>query len=421
MSRHVPDRTGIEALVSSLYRAAQRLPRPARIALLTALYYAAAQVGLWQGHVGGNVAAVWPAAGLGLAALFVLGPGAWPGIAAGSFAFNLTSGVSAGPAVGMTTASTFEVVLAFALLRRCGFRPALDCLRDVGTLFALGAVVPATVATPLGAALVGIGGDTEAGYLEIWRTWWLGDVTGILVVAPFLLAAGAGTAPAGERPGGGTARASRLATAVGVVLLVAVSYVAFGTGPAGPALVFPLVGLVAIRRPARDTGLAVLVVATVALLRAGHDDGPFADLEPTAALLSLAAVLGILALTELALCAVVSERDRARHQLWAANRDLEARVAERTAALAEDRGRLAEAQRIAHIGSWEWLPATGAVTLSEEMYRIFGRSPGDAVSYALRRLPRPRSSRRPGQRAGDDLLLHRAAGALRLRPPRRPR
>jgi PAS domain S-box-containing protein len=43
---------------------------------------------------------------------------------------------------------------------------------------------------------------------------------------------------------------------------------------------------------------------------------------------------------------------------------------------------LAEAQRLARVGSWQWDPATDVVIWSEELYRIAGRDPGlPAVSY----------------------------------------
>jgi diguanylate cyclase (GGDEF)-like protein/PAS domain S-box-containing protein len=57
-------------------------------------------------------------------------------------------------------------------------------------------------------------------------------------------------------------------------------------------------------------------------------------------------------------------------------------VDERTAVLKQqadelvrDRERLAEAQRIAHIGSWEWDVEPDALTWSEELHRIFGVDP----------------------------------------------
>jgi len=46
-------------------------------------------------------------------------------------------------------------------------------------------------------------------------------------------------------------------------------------------------------------------------------------------------------------------------------------------ALREQRTLLAEAQKIAGLGSWEWDPDTGRVSWSEELYRIFGVTPQD--------------------------------------------
>ncbi len=40
---------------------------------------------------------------------------------------------------------------------------------------------------------------------------------------------------------------------------------------------------------------------------------------------------------------------------------------------------LAEAQRMAHLGSWEWDVVTGKISWSEEVYRIYGYTPGEFV------------------------------------------
>src|SRR5690348_14120282 len=57
-------------------------------------------------------------------------------------------------------------------------------------------------------------------------------------------------------------------------------------------------------------------------------------------------------------------------------------IAERALAQAyEAAQRVAEAQRIAHMGSWAWDLATGRVDWSDELYSIFGQTPGSPVSY----------------------------------------
>jgi PAS domain S-box-containing protein len=55
----------------------------------------------------------------------------------------------------------------------------------------------------------------------------------------------------------------------------------------------------------------------------------------------------------------------------------ERRKAER--ALAQSRERLYEAQRVAHVGSWEWDIAKDRVTWSDELYRIYGVDPATHV------------------------------------------
>lgn len=44
--------------------------------------------------------------------------------------------------------------------------------------------------------------------------------------------------------------------------------------------------------------------------------------------------------------------------------------------LAEREALLSEAERIVHMGSWVWDPASGGVTWSDEMFRIYGYAPG---------------------------------------------
>ena len=65
-----------------------------------------------------------------------------------------------------------------------------------------------------------------------------------------------------------------------------------------------------------------------------------------------------------------------------AQRELERRVDERTHELLSTTLGLANAQRLAHLGSWGWDISSGEVTWSDEAFRIFGHEPGAyATSY----------------------------------------
>lgn len=75
----------------------------------------------------------------------------------------------------------------------------------------------------------------------------------------------------------------------------------------------------------------------------------------------------------------IRERKKAEEALKKAHGNLEERVKERTAeleeayrALMENERRLYEAQKMAHIGNWDWNIMTNKSYWSDEMYRIFG-------------------------------------------------
>jgi PAS domain S-box-containing protein len=58
-----------------------------------------------------------------------------------------------------------------------------------------------------------------------------------------------------------------------------------------------------------------------------------------------------------------------------ANEDVQKTLAELSRDLQESKARLEEAQRVAHVGHWEWDLETDIVVWSDETYRIFGLSP----------------------------------------------
>lgn len=76
--------------------------------------------------------------------------------------------------------------------------------------------------------------------------------------------------------------------------------------------------------------------------------------------------------SRVALAASLAEERRAEAALEAARAELEARVEQRTAELKTSEKLMSEAQRTAHLGSWEHDAASGEVTWSAEEWRIFG-------------------------------------------------
>jgi PAS domain S-box-containing protein len=71
------------------------------------------------------------------------------------------------------------------------------------------------------------------------------------------------------------------------------------------------------------------------------------------------------------------ERSRLLNELSEKTKKLE----EQTIALNREKLRLAEAQKLAHIGNWEWNLDTNIFTWSEELYRIYKLDPKEIITY----------------------------------------
>ncbi|HEV7175734.1 MAG TPA: MASE1 domain-containing protein, partial [Solirubrobacteraceae bacterium] len=152
-----------------------------------AIYWLAAKAGLQLAYLHGSVAALWPPVGVGMALLILYGRSLWPGIVLGDLAVADFS-QPAGTVLGQTVGNTLEVLIAAMLFYRLAEgRTQFGRVRDVGALVAA-AVAGTAVSAVFGAASLRLGGIIPSAQLgTVWRTWFLGDLSGALVFAPLLL------------------------------------------------------------------------------------------------------------------------------------------------------------------------------------------------------------------------------------------
>ena len=148
------------------------------------VYWIAAKAGLQLAYLHGSVAALWPPVGVGMAALILYGVSLWPGIVLGDLAVADFS-QPAGTVIGQTIGNTLEVLIAALLFYRLAEgRTQFGRVRDVGAL--VGAAAAGTAVSAIfGAASLALGGVIQSGQVgEVWRTWFLGDLSGALVSLP---------------------------------------------------------------------------------------------------------------------------------------------------------------------------------------------------------------------------------------------
>jgi integral membrane sensor domain MASE1 len=277
----------------------------AKLAGVAGVYYGAAKLGLNLAFETPSVTAIWPPTGIALAAVLLWGFRVWPGIALGAFLANAWTDVPIYTALGITVGNTLEALVgAYLLTRLTDFKPSLERVRDVLSLVALAAILSTMVSATIGVASLLAGDEIASGDLGItWRTWWLGDMGGDLLVAPALLIA-ATHWPFDEAPG-------RRLEAIGVGLLVAaVSVLAFTREVSITFAVFPPLIWAALRFWQPGAAAASLIVAAIAIPLTENDLGPFSGNAPDDRLLLAQAFIGVVSLTGLVLAAVLTERQR---------------------------------------------------------------------------------------------------------------
>jgi PAS domain S-box-containing protein len=374
------------------------------LTLLTALYFAAGKLGLSMAFVNASTSAVWPPAGLALGAMLIFGRRTWPAIALGAFLVNLTTSHSTASSAVIAAGNTLEACAAWWLVSR--FANGCAAFERAGTTFRFAA---AAALTPVIAATVGTLSlryfELGASSASVWVTWWLGDAAGIVIVTPLIVMM---SRPPRHR--WTVQRATELAAVLVAVSLV--SWLLFGNSFVGarqnpvPFLAVPVLLWPAFRLGARETVLATATMSAIAVAGTLSGFGAFVRTSPNESLLLLHAFIGVWAVALLAVSAEVEYRERVEGHVRALNESLEARVAQRTEELSRLHHRLAEAQRVASVGSWEWDVQTNSIWWSDELFRIF-RVPRTAAlsyeSYLELLLPddRPRVEAAVGKALGD--------------------
>ena len=234
------------------------------VALVALAYYLAGRLGLELAYLDGAVAALWPPAGLGLAVLFLYGVRLWPGIVIGDLLLARLLDAARHGRSARRSATRWRWCVAALLLRRLtGGRGELARVFDV-LAFVVCAVLAARSAPRSGrrrcASATLIAAD-ELG--RVFRTWTLGDASGVLVVAPALLT-WAATGVSGFRRRdlvGGRGRCSSL-----LVVLAELP-----PQRDVPYIVFPVLLWAALRFGPRGAATAILVVCSITVWNTAHE------------------------------------------------------------------------------------------------------------------------------------------------------
>jgi PAS domain S-box-containing protein len=327
-------------------------------AAIAGAYVGAAKLGLTLDVSHGVITPVWAPSGIALASLLILGVRYWPAVAVGAFVANATGDASVAVAAGITVGNTLAAVVGVFLVRMLGFRIELDRVRAVLALVVGGALASTAISATNGVTVVTIADATQDPYGSAWLLWWFGDAIGVLMVAPALLVLFASRR---SRP----TRARVLEALALLVALATVSAIVFLAGAwRYPYVIFPFLLWAALRFRQAGAAAASFLVGALGTWGAIEGTIPIGADTATGRVQIVQALFALVAVSLLVVGATLAERETGRK------------------ALVQTASRLGEAQALAHIGSWEWDIRRDVVTWSDELYRVFGRSPGSGpVTY----------------------------------------
>ena len=294
------------------------------ILAVAVVYAVLARLGLLLAIHNTNTSPVWPPSGFAFAAVLIFGRRVWSGITIGAFVANLTSFLAHPPApiADLVTASavisignTLEAVAGSLLVDR--FMPGRNPLDEVGDVvrFVIIAVVLCLIAGTMGPiSLCLLGVAPWKMFLLIWSTWWMGDTTGVLIIAPMLLAwrYHAKTVWTPDRIGELVA-----------VALVGLFVIGLLFGPSGSTdplksmsyLVLPPLLWLVFRFQPREALTMATLVSVVAVRETALGNGAFVRGPENSSLELLQAFVSVITITVMLLGAACAERTRAEKEL----------------------------------------------------------------------------------------------------------
>src|SRR5437773_6653234 len=242
-----------------------------------AIHFALAKAGLALASIHPSATPIWPPTGVALAAVLLWGYRTWPAIFAAAVIANATTAGSVATAIAIATGNSLEAVVGAYLINRwSGGCNTFSAPNSVAKF----ALICFAIATPISAS-IGLTSLAIAGYIErtnfanAWVTWWLGDVTGALVIAPVIVLWASSHYHAFNRNEFlETIGVLATATAVGLIAFSPLIEQTPSRDPLGFLVILPLLWA-ALRRGPRDTATVALVLAGITIWGTFTGSGPF--------------------------------------------------------------------------------------------------------------------------------------------------
>lgn len=316
-----------------------------KIIVMAASFYASAMLGYFLTFKNSSALPAWPPSGIAFALILLLGRSAWPGITIGSLIANIMAYWN-NPVLPPQTliaissftaaAATLEALTGNFLVKKWiqddfPFRNAKAAFQ-----FLFVTLFMCLIGSFLGTSSLFLNHVVPSGeLLKTGISWWIGNVVGVLLFTPFMLALAQHNRFRFTRDKGIEVGIFLLGT-VGLIFLFQVSDFNLTIQRAIPFLMLPFLLWLAFRFDLIVAITGVLIFSLVSLYLTISNAGPFVLSDSYSSMLLLQIFIGVMSISTIVLSATVKERMEAQRSLKEFNNTLEAKVLERTKELNEE-------------------------------------------------------------------------------------
>lgn len=154
-------------------------------------YYLSARLGLYF-STETQVSIIWPASGVGIAAILIFGTSYWPAVAVGALCSLLQTGGTPLVMIGIGLANVIEAFVACMVINRltAGGKRNKVSVHNSTLALICGNLAGAGLSATLGVLTLYLGNIIELRvFQQNWLTWFAGNYLGGIIIAPFLLIA----------------------------------------------------------------------------------------------------------------------------------------------------------------------------------------------------------------------------------------
>ncbi len=276
---------------------------------VTIIYIVTGKFGLSLAFANPSASAIWAPTGIAIAALLIFGFRLIPAIFIGAFVVNILTAGTILSSVFIAIGNTLEAITAAYFIKQ--FANGTFAFSRVSDIFKFTIVIlcSAAIAATVGVlTLVGHNLASWESFSAIWLTWWLGDVGGGVIIAPFILVWWTH-----HRIPFSISKAFHLLLCILAIYLV--NKIIFSGVIPYPYLYTPLAIWIAFWFGRRGASSATLIVAAFTITYTLSGTGPFVRESLNDSLIQLQIFLSTFSLTALSFATTVLELRKGQQQI----------------------------------------------------------------------------------------------------------